>query len=103
MLHFIIVFILYINLLSLYLDKKMSIFFRNMEPLRGLDTPGRFSTILQERQLLRLPDCFPVHQPLLKRVYYKMKEFAPKGSKFFHFIVNTFSEGSKISSDSCLP
>ena len=31
-------------------------------------------------------------KPLLKRVYSKRKEFAPKGSKFFPFRVDLFSE-----------
>ena len=37
-------------------------------------------------------------KPLLKRVY--LKEFAPKGNKFFSFTVDSFSEGRQYNSDS---
>ena len=36
--------------------------------------------------------CFTA-KPLLKRFYYIRKEFAPAGSKFFLYSIDTFSEG----------
>ena len=33
--------------------------------------------------------------PSEKGVYFKRKEFSPRGRKFFPFIVDTFSEGAK--------
>ena len=39
-------------------------------------------------------------KPLLERVYFKKKEFAPTGSKFFHFRVDPCSKGSEIEFDS---
>ena len=43
---------------------------------------------------LCLPVCFAVHKcPFWKGVYCKRKEFAPLGSKFFHFTVDPLEEG----------
>ena len=38
----------------------------------------------------KCPSCFVSH---LRKVYCKRKEFAPLGSKFFHYRVDPFSEG----------
>ena len=68
--------------------------------LRGPDTLGKLSAILQGRQLLWLLFCFPAHHsPCWKRVYSKRKEFAPMGSKFFPFRVDPFSEGRQNNFD----
>ena len=50
---------------------------------------------IQIRQLLWFPVCFPASSPFWKRIYCKREEFAPKGSKFFLFRIDLFSEGKK--------
>ena len=34
--------------------------------LRGMDTVGRFSAMLDNETILRLPVCLPIHQTFLK-------------------------------------
>ena len=73
---------------------------------RGLDTLGRLSDIFNKGDNFCDLVCFPVHQSLLqgsilkrkicyKGIFTKRKEFAPRGSKFFPFRADPFSEGSK--------
>ena len=69
--------------------------------LRGLYTFGKFSTAFTGDTIL-VTSCFVFlyMKPLLKRVYFKRKEFAPKGSKFFPFKVDLFSKGKQNNFDS---
>ena len=61
--------------------------------LKGLD----FSHLLicKGRQILRPSAWFSVHKAPSKSVFSKRKEFAPKGSKFFPFRADSFSEGKQ--------
>ena len=70
---------------------------RKRKHIRGLDTHGIFSSFLCTRKRTFFEFlCFPAQCPFWKVVYSKRKEFAPKGSKFFPFRVDHFSEGSKF-------
>ena len=74
--------------------------------LSGLDTLGRFYTF-PPRETTFVASCLLscITIPFWKkRVYYKRKEFAPKGSKFFPFRVDPLlKEGKKQFWRSCLP
>ena len=63
--------------------------------LRGLDTRSRFSPFYKGDKLRNFMFAFLLIKTLLKGVHSKRKEFAPRGSKFFPFRVDPFSEGSK--------
>ena len=68
----------------------------NYLTLRGLDTPGRFTSI-HTWEITFMTSCLRSFTPIhfCKAVYFERKEFAPTGSKFFPFIVDLFSEGDK--------
>ena len=64
------------------------------------DTLGRFSSIFDKGdKFCDFLYAFLYSNPLLKGVYSKRKEFAPKGSKFFPFRVDLISEGRKNTFD----
>ena len=61
---------------------------------KGLATLGRVSVIFtRETTFVTFCLLFCTSIPFWKRVYSKRKEFAPKGSKFFSFKVDSFPEG----------
>ena len=58
--------------------------------LRGLDTLGTFRFIFTRE----LPACFPADQITSERGLL-LREFVPKGSKFFPLVLTAFQKGSK--------
>ena len=66
----------------------------------GLGTRGRFSAILYKGDnFCDFIFTFLHASPFWKGVYYKREEFAPIGSKFFSFTVDSISEGIQNSVD----
>ena len=63
--------------------------------LSRLDILGRFPANFHKTdKILQLPVCFPAHKsPSEKEPTLKRKEFACRGSKFFPFRKDPFSEG----------
>ena len=71
-------------------------------PFLSASNSLNFVRIINTREV-SVKSCFPLKNgdkifqvyPFLKGVHSKKEEFAPKGSKFFPFRVDQFSEGRK--------
>ena len=82
------------SLLVLYYLQRYMFLSSGLKDLMELDTLGRFSAnFIKRDNFYDFLIAFLRIIPLLKRVYFKRKEFAPMRSKFFPFKVDPFSQG----------